>query len=119
MNTIEVFGNHGSLTVELEYGLVIDRVACTECYHDASGVPDGSGCVCEGYDVAVKFDITEFRAAYPNERIEGMHVDILDIGSWDREGVYEPAEPSYRNHTEAAGGGPAIEAHELGMGEFR
>lgn len=87
METMQIFGNCGHLLVELEHGLIVDRLD-----YEPDGVPGTA----ESYDFIAKFDVAEFARTYTDETIAGTHVDILDIGYWTVDGQYEPAEPSVR-----------------------
>lgn len=80
-NIIHVGGNHGNLEVDADTGAVLSY--------------EYEGFDSDGYKIIVRFDVAEFRQAYPNEDIVGTYVDILDIGYWyskgdDGELGYEP-----------------------------
>lgn len=49
-----------------------------------------------GYDSIAKLDLDEWRATYPGEQPEDGDIDILDLGFWDTEGVYSPADAEWR-----------------------
>lgn len=80
MQTINVFSSNGSLTVSKETGEVI------ECFQDKDATPIN--------DIA-RFDLEEFRRAYPNEAIPD-NIDILDLGFWTITGAYEGPETEWR-----------------------
>lgn len=67
--TFTVFGSHGSLTVNADTGEVLELVHETDEER--------------GYKNIRRFDVVEWRATYPNEKLEGMQVDILDLGLWE------------------------------------
>jgi hypothetical protein len=48
----------------------------------------------DGYDNITRLDADEWRAFYPGEDISAGH-DILDFGSWDTNGHYEPPEQDW------------------------
>jgi len=107
MKTFTITGSHGELTVETTYGLIIDRVRWTDTYRDENGkwreIPDWPN----AYDDIAKFDLAEWRAFYPGEEPDGMHIDILDMGFWTNTGEYCAAEFDFREeirlaHAEAA-----------------
>lgn len=85
-NTFTVTGGYGSLLVCASTGDTLKRTPAT-CYLDVD-----------------RFDVEEWRVFY-GEDIEGRSIDVLDIGSWDKGGMYEPPEMDWRltaliKHTE-------------------
>ena len=99
-NVFYVYGNWGTLECALDTGLVQ--------YYSPEDGSDGESLTPsemalrskeQGYFGVVRCDIDEYRATYPGEPID--HMDILDIGTWDSTGQYEPASDDFR--TEARG----------------
>lgn len=46
--------------------------------------------------VPVRFDVAEWRGEYPDEKLEGMSVDTLDLGFVNRLGQYSPPDREWR-----------------------
>lgn len=72
--------------------LVCDAVTGNVVRYDRGGDWEKPG---DGYDNITRLDADEWRAFYPGEDISAGH-DILDFGSWDTNGHYEPAEQDWR-----------------------
>lgn len=83
--TFEVFGNWGTLTCCSVTGNVLN--------YDRNGDWEKPG---DGYDAIIVCDVEEWRKAYPAESIEGMSMDILDIGTWESDGNYVGPELNWR-----------------------
>ena len=77
-----VYGNYGDLIVDRSTGSV----------HQYE--PDRDSETGTEYDQILRFDIDEYSAAYPGEKLG--HVDICDIGFWSKSGQYEPPEADFR-----------------------
>jgi hypothetical protein len=82
--TFSTGGNWGTLICNAETGEVI------EYQRDGDWEKPG-----DGYDDITRLDADEWRATYPQGDIAAGH-DILDFGSWDKAGVYVPAESDWR-----------------------
>lgn len=78
MNTFQVYGSRGDLTVATASG----RVRTYE--------PTGQG----DYRNITFFNIAEWRQTYPGE--VPHQIDILDIGYWTQEGEYAPPVVDWR-----------------------
>ena len=78
MNTFQVYGSHGDLTVSHVSGRVLGYE------------PIGDG----AYRNITFFNIAEWRQIYPGE-VPG-HVDILDLGYWTEEGECAPPAVDWR-----------------------
>jgi hypothetical protein len=78
MNTFQVYGSHGDLTVSSASG----RVLAYE--------PIGDG----EYRTIAFINIAEWRQTYPGE--VPHHIDILDLGYWTQEGEYAPPAADWR-----------------------
>lgn len=77
--TFGVFGSQGSFEADVETGCVVR--------YDTEDAD---------YLSIAKFDVNEWKSAYPDEDLEGMNLDILDIGSWDKAGNYGGPELDWR-----------------------
>lgn len=76
-----IYSSHGELMINLEDG----KVYHCELY------PEG-----EDIDKIERVDIKEYEM-YHNRRIEeGEHLDILDFGTWQKDGTYQPPEMEWR-----------------------
>ena len=87
MKTFTVRGSHGTLTVDAQTGTILrdESEYITPDYTDIAG-----------------FDITEWKRAYPCERIDGQNIDILDFGYWTTSGIYEPPAMEWREKVREA-----------------
>lgn len=75
--TFTVTGSYGSLTVSATDGRVLNYLPL-----------EGEG---PEYQDIVIFDVAEWRSTYPTERLEGLSVDILDLGYTLKDGsTYAP-----------------------------
>lgn len=81
MKTFSVSSSNGCLTASAKTGRVIS------CELNKDG---------EGIDQIQRFDVEEWRKAYPGENIAGHSIDILDLGYWDKSGKYEEPEKDWR-----------------------
>ena len=86
-----VSGNYGTITVDAATGDVLAYVP------EESEPP--------AYGDITRFDVAEWRTAYPGETLAGMSVDILDLAFWhavplgfwaDGPVSYQPAESDWR-----------------------
>jgi hypothetical protein len=75
---MSVISSHGELVIDENGNVLKDR----SHYSD------------DALKKIVRFDLAEYRTAYPN--YEG-DTDILDIGYWMADGKYEPPEPEFRS----------------------
>lgn len=82
MNCFVVYGNYGDLVVNGSSGVVIRYE------------PDRDSETGREYEHIVRFDINEYSATYPGEKLD--HVDICDIGFWTKDEHFEPPEPDFR-----------------------
>lgn len=82
MNWFVVYGNYGDLIVNSSTGAVLRY---------ASDRDSKTG---TEYAHILRFDIDEYMAAYPGEKLG--HVDICDIGFWTKDSQYEPPIPDFR-----------------------
>jgi hypothetical protein len=90
-----VYGSWGTLECESDIGKVLK-------YSPADGQDHESLTPAQmvertdqqGYYNIVRCDIDEYRSAYPDEPIS--HIDILDIGTLDSTGHFEPAAEEFR-----------------------
>lgn len=80
MNTAIVRSSHGEITINNATGNVIDF--SNEEIH-------------KEYGSLVRFDIPEY-CTYWNESPADSY-DILDLGSWNQNGSYEPADEDFRS----------------------
>lgn len=88
MKTFTVTGTHGEITVNAETGETIRQVTTCAC----------ENCEGRGYANIVKFDIEEWKRAYPGETpMTAGQIDILDLGYWTKGGAYEPPATDWRN----------------------
>ena len=74
--TIEVFGNGGLLMVDIQSGNVIAY------YHEED----------EPYTNITRIDLAEFKQAYgyDDAKVASISIDILDVGYWCGDYLYEP-----------------------------
>ncbi len=72
----------GSLRVNVQDGLVIQ---CTTIQDEDNELKQ-----------IVRFDIEEYKTYYKVDDIPG-HLDILDLGYWNKDGSYEPPVEDWRN----------------------
>ena len=79
-DTITVTGEYGTLTCDSVTGEVVE--------YEPSGWAEVS------YAYIVRVDVDEWQTHYPGETL--YNCDILDIGYWDKDGEYGPAEPGFR-----------------------
>jgi len=68
-----ITGNHGTLRVCAYTGAILEYE------------PDEDG----SYDEIARIDIGEWNSHYPDEKINGTYVDILDVAYWGKDGSYE------------------------------
>jgi hypothetical protein len=92
MPTITVFGSWGSMTADAASGLKLTHTPGKGCEIVNKG----------GYHNIERFDVDEWHRAYPDRDITADEIGILDIGFWDKQKNYEPAEPDCRPEWEAA-----------------
>lgn len=76
-NQFEVYGNYGTLEVEVPTGRVLR--------YDWNSNDDGDG---SEYADIVRFDIRAFEAAFRQRIIGGDHVCIMDLNFWSDTGEY-------------------------------
>ena len=81
--TMQVFGNNGTLTVDVQTGIVL--------WLDVSVADDA-----EIYSVIQRFNVQEWRGFYGDDPTDVVE-DILAIGFWTLDGIYEPPEDDYRD----------------------
>lgn len=82
-----VGSSHGNFTVKVDDGSVTQADFFNPNDEDAKALKD-----------IVRFDVGEWRRAYPDEKIEpGDSIDILDLGSWSKDGSYEPPMADWRS----------------------
>jgi hypothetical protein len=79
-----VTGSHGVVEVDADDGKVVTVVKSCSCGQ--------KGC---GYG-SFSFDVREWKKKYPGEALAGKTVDILDLGYWDRDCVYEGPDEQWR-----------------------
>ena len=79
MNTFKIYGNHGTLTIDIKTGKVL------------SYEPDET----DSYKDIVKIDIDEWEKN-SGEKITKGTWDILDFGFWTDVGKYFKPMPEYR-----------------------
>lgn len=108
--SFEIFGNHGTLLVCANTGLILDRLeripetldvdwdSCPDSWEDARTAFGSAQCA---YDDIAKFDVEEFRTYWaehgrPYTPITMPNADILDIGFWTFNGDYFEAEEDWR-----------------------
>lgn len=84
-STFEVFGNWGTLVCCSASGNVLE--------YKRGGDWEKPG---DGYDAIIVCDVAEWRQAYPAESLDGMSMDILDIGTWESDGSYVGPELDWR-----------------------
>lgn len=84
MNTFNVRGSWGNITVNADTGKVVTYT------------PDPPENGEYDYNNISKFDIDEWRNENPDETLEGNDLDILDLGYWTNEGVYESPDYTWR-----------------------
>ena len=82
MSEFYVNGSHGEMRADALTGHVIELN--NDDYNSIE------------YNVIVRFDIDEWRQKYPDEELNGMNMDILDIGFWCSDGEYVPPEEEWR-----------------------
>jgi hypothetical protein len=92
MNVCLIQGSWGQLRVDAETG---DVLRLTDESKDAQG---------EGYHDIARFDLEEWKRFYNQGTCRGA--DILDVGYWTNEGIYEPA--AAKHHGEIARGAFSI-----------
>lgn len=81
--TLRIEGSHGALLVHRATGHVVSKISgcdCGECRN--------------GYDDVMMFDPTDLA----REAELGDVLDIVYVGYWDRNGVYEPANSNRMDH---------------------
>lgn len=78
--TATVCSSHGTITINAETGDVLE-FSCDEIRSE--------------YGDLVRFDIQEY-CKFWNEG-PADNYDILDLGSWDKDGHYDPACPGWRS----------------------
>jgi hypothetical protein len=76
-------GSWGRLHVDTETGDVLRL----------SGAPKDAES--EGYHDIARFDLEEWKRFYNQDTCRGA--DILDVGYWTKEGIYEPAAAKHRD----------------------
>jgi len=81
-NTFKARGNWGTLTCCAKHGHVLEY--------------DGEGDLLMHYGDIKRLDVSEWRRQYPGRVLAGLERDILDFGSWDRDGRYVEAEHDWR-----------------------
>lgn len=79
-----VLGSHGQCVVDAKTGEVL--------YIEEDGHRPND---CE-YETIMRFDVDEWRAAYPRSDLVGISVDILDLGYTLRDGAYEAPQLDWR-----------------------
>jgi len=79
MNTATVFSSHGEITMDKPFGTVIDF---------------NNEAIRKEYGSIVSFDVAEY-CRYWNEELADCY-DILDLGSWDKDGNYTAADEDFR-----------------------
>jgi hypothetical protein len=79
---VQVSSSHGEFTVNPMSGLVLEF----------DGDPDDEDYA--DYVNVTRFDVEEWKRAYPGEEFNGA--DILDIGCWYRDGSYGGPEEDWR-----------------------
>lgn len=82
MKCFVVYGTFGDL--------IVDRLIGSVLRYE----PDRDSKTGAEYGSIVRFDIDEYAAAYPGEKLD--HVDICDIGYWTKDGRYERPESDFR-----------------------
>ena len=99
MKTFTVESSWGTLVADAATGdvLVEHSHYRPECHRPAG---DGGGPT--SIANIFRFDVGEWRRAYPTEPLEGETLDILDLGYWQNRTpwagyVYEPPEESWRS----------------------
>ncbi len=78
--TFRVFSSNGSLEADIITGNVVD------CQLDKDG---------EGIDMIERFDVNEYKKYYGLVAMD-EEADILDLGSWNKDGSYSPPEMDFR-----------------------
>jgi hypothetical protein len=86
MDTFEVHGSHGIVSVSTETGEVVEVIADCDCDSCRNGNEYTS------YS-KYRYDVKEWMETYSDETLAGNHIDILDLGYWLPDGRY--AEPEY------------------------
>lgn len=81
--TFSVWGNHGTLSVCTATGDVLSL--------DVTGADNP-----KEYATIVRFDVAEYRTAYPAVALDSGRVDVVDIGFWSADGSYDPPEADHR-----------------------
>jgi hypothetical protein len=72
--------------------LICDPVTGNVITYDRGGDWEKEG---DGYDNLTRVDVDEWRRTYPEEDITAGH-DILDFGTWDKDGCYVGPEEDWR-----------------------
>lgn len=80
MREVVVYGSHGRLFVHAETGRVLHYE------------PEGNDV---GYEAVTFVNLTEWKAAHNTPKLPEV-LDILDVGYWLRDGVYEAPDESWR-----------------------
>ena len=86
-DVLTVIGSWGHLNADARTGRVLD---CRVDDFDEGGYSD-----------ILRFDVDEWRAAYPGEDPQSRSIDILDLGLWTKTGLYDPPEPDFRGEADA------------------
>ena len=84
VETFTAVGNWGELKCDVNTGNVVS--------YERGGDWEKEG---DGYDNITRLDVDEWRKTYPIGDLTAGH-DILDFGSWDKDGRYEGPEEDWR-----------------------